>query len=654
MASKARGLNAGGSLARRRAAARWAKHTYVVRILNMRAKSDPLEGAWQAKGIVLEKVQFEAKQPNSAMRKCVAPNTPVYLSDGCEVTIKEFGNLWHSGEIYTYNGAKKELEHSKVVDYFSLTEKEIEESTAFQLTTDTGRQLIATGDHPIYTNNGKIDLSKLRVGDKVVVMPLDPVKYEVSDKEILTEKDVVVNVPEGSNAERVVSELKSKGLLPLKLDNPKLPKIVRLAGHLFGDGTLACYVKKDGFNDVKVIASGQKDELGKIADDIKALGFYCSEIITGHSKSLVNIGGKERVIEGDYNLIKSGSVSLFTLFRALGVPTGDKANQSYGVPSFIKEGPLWVKEEFLAAYFGSELEKPRLKGKTFMPPSLAINKTEENFKSGMSFVTDIVEMLKDFGITSKIRHEEYGRRKSGAKTYRTYLYIDSNHKNLANLYGKIGYRYNQQRGCLAKLAFQYLTIKLRHMEKCKRAYVEFQNLREKGHSIAAITEILNRAGFNFVKKGAVNYWVSCGVKDVEKLGTTSGFIGFKEWATEATAGLGDGLVWETVTGIRQTKCDELIDVTTASDNHNFFANGILTGNCVRVQLIKNGRQVTAFCPGDGASKLVDEHDEVMVECIGGRKGRSYGDIPGVRWKVIKINDQSLDALLKGKVEKARK
>ena len=76
--------------------------------------------------------------------------------------------------------------------------------------------------------------------------------------------------------------------------------------------------------------------------------------------------------------------------------------------------------------------------------------------------------------------------------------------------------------------------------------------------------------------------------------------------------------------------------------------------CVRVQLIKNGRQVTAFCPGDGASKLIDEHDEVLVECIGGRKGRSYGDIPGVRWKVIKVNDQSLNALLQGILEKARK
>ncbi|MBI4450764.1 30S ribosomal protein S12 [Candidatus Woesearchaeota archaeon] len=76
--------------------------------------------------------------------------------------------------------------------------------------------------------------------------------------------------------------------------------------------------------------------------------------------------------------------------------------------------------------------------------------------------------------------------------------------------------------------------------------------------------------------------------------------------------------------------------------------------CARVQLIKNARQVTAFMPGDGAQKMIDEHDEVIVECIGGKKGRAKGDIPGVRWQVIKVNGQSLDALLKGKLEKARK
>jgi len=76
--------------------------------------------------------------------------------------------------------------------------------------------------------------------------------------------------------------------------------------------------------------------------------------------------------------------------------------------------------------------------------------------------------------------------------------------------------------------------------------------------------------------------------------------------------------------------------------------------CVRIQLIKNGKQVTAIVPGDGASKLIDEHDEVLLECIGGKMGRAKGDIPGVRWMITKVNDQSLPALLGGKLEKARK
>ncbi len=76
--------------------------------------------------------------------------------------------------------------------------------------------------------------------------------------------------------------------------------------------------------------------------------------------------------------------------------------------------------------------------------------------------------------------------------------------------------------------------------------------------------------------------------------------------------------------------------------------------CVKVQLSKNGKQITAFVPGYNAIKFVNEHDEVVVECIGGTKGRAKGDIPAVRWQVIKVNDQSLNALVRGKIEKGRR
>ncbi|MEM0044199.1 MAG: 30S ribosomal protein S12 [Sulfolobales archaeon] len=73
--------------------------------------------------------------------------------------------------------------------------------------------------------------------------------------------------------------------------------------------------------------------------------------------------------------------------------------------------------------------------------------------------------------------------------------------------------------------------------------------------------------------------------------------------------------------------------------------------CVRVQLVKNGKTVTAFVPGDGTINFISEHDEVIIAGIGGTRGKSMGDLPGVKYKVIMVNGVSLDALVKGKKQK---
>lgn len=49
--------------------------------------------------------------------------------------------------------------------------------------------------------------------------------------------------------------------------------------------------------------------------------------------------------------------------------------------------------------------------------------------------------------------------------------------------------------------------------------------------------------------------------------------------------------------------------------------------CVRVQLIKNGKKITAFVPRDGCLNYIEENDEVLVAGFG-RKGHAVGDIPG--------------------------
>lgn len=95
--------------------------------------------------------------------------------------------------------------------------------------------------------------------------------------------------------------------------------------------------------------------------------------------------------------------------------------------------------------------------------------------------------------------------------------------------------------------------------------------------------------------------------------------------------------------------------------------------CVRVQLIKNGKKITAFVPRDGCLNYIEENDEVLVAGFG-RKGHAVGDIPGkkhiflflllihgsydffftgVRFKVVKVANVSLLALYKEKKERPR-
>jgi hypothetical protein len=85
---KPRGLNAARKLVAARKEGRWADLHYKKRLLGTAYKSSPFGGSSHAKGIVLEKVGVEAKQPNSAIRKCVRVQL---IKNGKKVTA--FGTL---------------------------------------------------------------------------------------------------------------------------------------------------------------------------------------------------------------------------------------------------------------------------------------------------------------------------------------------------------------------------------------------------------------------------------------------------------------------------------------------------------------------------------------------------------------------------------
>ena len=72
--------------------------------------------------------------------------------------------------------------------------------------------------------------------------------------------------------------------------------------------------------------------------------------------------------------------------------------------------------------------------------------------------------------------------------------------------------------------------------------------------------------------------------------------------------------------------------------------------CVRVQLKKNNKRITAYVPKDGGMSFCDENDEVLIAGFG-RSGHAVGDLPGVRFKLVKVANTGIRALWLHKKEK---
>ncbi len=658
MAKSSSGMFAGRMLRKRRKSFRWAYAPYKRRMLGLDYKADPLEGAPQGRAIVLEKVGIECRQPNSAVRKCVAPGTSVLLADGNSCPIDKLEQSWRISELATLDPHTRTLERSQIVDFFALSESEAKQTGALEVVAaETGRRIVCSADHPFYTSEGILEARSLKRGDKVIVLPAPGVEKQPSRETVLTEENILENIPPSSRSNRIISELYSKNLLPLTYDNGKIAQLARIVGHVFGDGTLSYSKSGNGWCG-KFVASGNPEDLETIAADLSSLGFHSSPVYEGESTSTVNLhNGTQQVITGHYHIVASTSIVLFSLLKSLGAPVGRKADLAYDVPLWVTKAPLWVKKEFIASYFGSELEKPRARGRngtTFQTPSFTVCKSDNNIQNGKRLVNSMRKLLREFGVeSSECSVAASVIRRNGAKSFRLTTHIDSGYENLLSLFGKIGYRYQKTRETLSQYAYEYLLTRKHRIKRAEKAYSRASKLRADGLTIKQVSERLRGEGYDFAGS-VVNFWVSGGASRTERLGSTAR-IGppFSDFV-QKQSDLPDGLVWETIAEVRSSNENRLLDITTASTNHNFFANGFLTSNCVRAQLIKNGKVVTAFLPGDGALNFIDEHDEVQIEGIGGAEGKAYGDLPGTRYRVFTVNGVSLDALLRGKKEKPRR
>jgi len=136
--------------------------------------------------------------------------------------------------------------------------------------------------------------------------------------------------------------LKGKGLLPLKIDNPKLPLIAKILGATFGDGGI--FQNLNGI----FLSSSEKEAVEEFGRDI--------EEVFG-----LKLNENSRIIEGgEYGhswCYQNANRNVIRLFQALGAPKGNKTNLELITPKWIRLNQSF-EDEFYASFLGGELGSP--------------------------------------------------------------------------------------------------------------------------------------------------------------------------------------------------------------------------------------------------------------------------------------------------------
>ncbi len=501
---------------------------------------------------------------------CVSGDTKVLL-DGVQMEIERLD--WKNRMVSTSDGFERTL--TKLTHYWKLKAKDYGK-ICYRIVTETGREIVATEDHPFYTSNGVKPAGKLEIGDEVVVYPMDFPSVEVTDGVVVTEEDVV-KIAGNSRIKKIIRELKERNLIPLKLSDPRITAIARLVGHIFGDGSLII-----GKNS-RAVFRAKPEDLEDIIRDIRMLGYEPGKVIVHECENKIRkANGEILEVKGKGYSVEVRKKSFCLLLKALGCPDGDKVKKAYGVPEWIKRSPKFVKKEFLSSYFGSELTKPILRKscrKLFKELTFKVAKVEEMLDHGMKFVEDVREILREFGIETSVRVENSNVRKDGSRT----KIITVSIKSQRDFFGKIGYSYNREAEKLARLAYGYLTFKEVYLRERNRLLKEVLNAKR-----GEVVQIANSSGKSL---SALYSWRQ---KKPSFAKTSNDFPNFEEWVAERH--VGGGFIKERIVKIEPTEVEWVYDITTEMHTHNFIANGFLTGNCPPYNADFDGDEMNLHVP----------------------------------------------------------
>jgi DNA-directed RNA polymerase beta subunit/intein/homing endonuclease len=432
--------------------------------------------------------------------QCIFKNEPVYMANG---TVKQICDVQVGDEVITFHPETQQQSITKVSHtYTNKTDKQL-----FEITTISGRKIIATFDHRFMTFDGWKRIEEIEVGKTLVGVSTEPkpVSNLVDEYIILTKDQFIQRCLDAQIKESFVTKYASELSFPIKSTDTNLYIVSRLFGFISTD----CWIGISDQGVVRVAGDfGHEHSAILFNEDVERLGF--SGKIPKYSEK-----------EGygcTYRLSYSGAFP--ALFIALGCLYGKKSIQEYkSLPDWIKNGSDLVKREFLSGFQGGDGSK--IKSVSTKQICIHMSSTSKSIKSEyvdslMEFMNDIVELLRYFKIETDNAKCEI------AKNYEDRMivsyYISSTRTNLINYFDIVGYRYDVYKNIESGIYVEYL----KYLEK---KYTERLHLVEDIKSYTDVNPSL------IAEKMNIDVKIVYKIKKLQgdKIGLPKGLLSAEQW-----------------------------------------------------------------------------------------------------------------------------
>lgn len=519
---------------------------------------------------------------------CLAQGTLVFNGSGQTVDISKVkdGDVMLSINPQTY-----EVTETPVTRCFTRTSQEHGKSV-YNVETVNGKRVVATGDHPLLTRKGFVNVDQITPGSDHLCVRYAPRPYSHScdtlvpmmTSDFVTEKLLSLGIrPETIMTYK--SELEQKGLLNFFNNDAKVPILARMVGFLIADGNITI---KNGYPALTGYF-GCTEDAKEFRKDASRIRFEMKP--SHYSEYTMNESETNRV---EY------TGALAALMLCLGVVPGRKTAQPSVLPKWLDTASMLAKREFLAGLIGGDGGAIRVaNGSSYRITHFTQSKHLEHLESGNAFMRDIVELMEDFDIEpANISKEKY------AQGISLRLDFAQNCDNILRYMYNIGFRYCQDKLTTSLRVAEYLQYRQLVIDERSAQKMQIKNLYESGMKPKAISTTLNLP-YNLVRN------ITCSKRWNTETTLPKDALTYDQWC-QCTYAI-NGCIYIPVKSVTPAPDCSVCDYTTMSDNHTIIcANGIVSHNCgilknlsitAKVSLERGDSEIIRLLIGDPAKGL---------------------------------------------------